>query len=163
MSWLNILESSYIVYLLQPYHGNIQKRFIKTPKLYFYDTGLLCHLLGISSVGALRSHTRYGAIFENWVITEIRKNKYNQGLRGGMYFFRDRSGNEVDLILEKQGLTYAVEIKATATLNRDTTKGLQYWRKSHLNDSGMLIYCGRKHDTTDPNVQYLHWSEVADI
>ncbi|NQW29957.1 MAG: ATP-binding protein [Ignavibacteria bacterium] len=163
VSWLNVLESSYIIYFLQPFHNNVQKRLIKSPKLYFYDTGLLCYLLGILSVSALRAHPRYGAIYENWIITEIRKNKFNQGLEGGMYFFRDRTGNEVDLILEKQGKTYAVEIKAATSLTSDMQKGIKFWQKLRPDDQGLLLYSGKNHSNSDGSIQYLHWSEVANI
>ena len=86
LAWLGLLENSYIIYLLQPWHNNMNKRIVKSPKLYFYDTGLLSHLLGIKSSSALQKHTAYGSIFENWIITEIKKNNFNAG-RGGNQFF----------------------------------------------------------------------------
>lgn len=99
-TWLGLLESSYIIYLLQPYHENLNKRIVKSPKLYFCDTGLLCYLLGFTSQRAMVNSTKYGALFENWVITEIRKIVLTK-VWPGMYYFRDSAGNEVDLILEK--------------------------------------------------------------
>lgn len=84
-SWLGLLENSYILFRLQPWHNNLNKRIIKSPKLYFYDTGLLCTLLNISSKTVLKNHTMAGAIFENWCISEIKKNKYNQGENNGLF------------------------------------------------------------------------------
>ncbi len=95
-SWLALLEESFIIYLLKPWFGNTKKRLIKSPKIYFYDSALLCFLLEIQSVKKLQQHHLNGAIFENWVITEIRKNQYNEGLDSRVYFFCDSLGNAVE-------------------------------------------------------------------
>lgn len=162
-AWLNLLESSYIIYLLQPYHDNLSKRIVKSPKLYFYDTGLLCYLLGITSENALPKNKMYGAIFENWIITEIRKNRYNQGLSGGMYYFRDSAGNEVDLILEKQGEIIAVEVKASRKFDSGMTSGIRYWQKYNPNSKGILVYGGLKNDWLTETVSVVGWKEVGNI
>lgn len=112
LSWLGLLENSYIIYLLQPWHYNLNKRILKSPKLYFIDTALLCHLLHINSATALRKHEKYGPLFENWIISEIKKNRAAQGLINGLYYFRDSAGNEVDLITEKDDRLFAIEIKS---------------------------------------------------
>ncbi len=162
-SWLTLLESSYILYLLQPYHNNLSKRIIKSPKLYFYDTGLLCYLLGIYSETALAKSEKYGALFENWILTEIRKNRYNKGLSGGMHYFRDSAGNEVDLILEKQGETLAIEIKSSKRFNTDMVSGLRYWQKYNRGGKGILIFGGEKSkDAIDP-IGILTWRDVVHI
>jgi predicted AAA+ superfamily ATPase len=110
---LGLLENSYIIFQLQPWYNKLNKRIVKSPKLYFYDTGLLCHLLGIKSTTSLQNNKAYGAIFEKWIISEIRKNNFNAGQNERLYYFRDSAGNEVDLITEHEGEPLAIEIKAS--------------------------------------------------
>lgn len=162
-SWLGLLESSYIIYQLQPWYNNLNKRIVKSPKLYFYDTGLLCYLLGIHSEAALAKHPQYGALFENWTMTEIRKNRFNQGIDGGMYYFRDSAGNEVDLIMEKGGNHIAVEIKSAKKTDRAMLLGLKYWLKNNRGGQGMLLYGGEKTEALDDQLQQLSWREVANL
>lgn len=119
-SWLSILQSSYLVFLLQPYAGNMRKRLTKAPKLYFYDTGLLCHLLGIHDERSLMSHPLSGEIFENLVVSERQKAYLNRGIEPTLVFYRDDSKREIDLIdLTEQARPQAFEIKSGATY-RDT-------------------------------------------
>lgn len=114
-SWLSILEASFVVFLLPPYHSNLRKRLVKMPKLHFYDTGLACQLLGIRKSEQLVSHPLRGPIFESWVVSEIYKQRTHQGQSGHLSFYRDRSGREVDLVIEHpKGLTL-VEAKSAAT------------------------------------------------
>jgi len=160
-SWLQVLESSYIIYQLQPHYQNLNKRIIKSPKLYFYDTGLLCYLLGIHSEASLMKHPAYGALFENWTMTEIRKNRYNQGLSGGMYYFRDSAGNEVDLILEKQDEILAIEIKSSKKINSEMLSGIRYWQRYKPNDHGILLFGGSTGKEMNDQVNALSWKEVA--
>lgn len=143
-SWLSILEASYIIFLLQPFHKNFNKRLIKSPKLYFYDTGLACHLLGIENVRQLPSHFALGGIFESWVVSEIFKYRANLGLRPNCFFWRDKSGNEVDAVVAKADRLSAVEIKAAKTVNPDFFKGLRCWQELAKNEksTGHLIYAG---------------------
>lgn len=162
-AWLQVLESSYIIYLLQPYYNNLNKRIIKSPKLYFYDTGLLCYLLDIHSESALAKSPRYGFLFENWALTEIRKNRCNQGLSGGMFYFRDSSGNEVDLILEKQGETFAIEIKASGKFSGEMLTGIRYWLKNNRNGKGILIFGGVSGKVLNEQISLLGWREVVNI
>lgn len=122
--WLSMLESSYIVFELPPYFANIRKRLIKTPKIYFYDTGLLCHLLGIRTLEQLRTSEYRGAIFENFVIAETVKRHYNAGRTPEMYFYRDTTGKEVDLIDLTDGAEI-VEIKAGMTFKSEFSKLVQ--------------------------------------
>lgn len=162
-AWLGVLESSYIIYLLQPWYNNLNKRIVKTPKLYFYDTGLLCHLLGIHTQVALLKHSLYGAIFENWIITEIKKNRFNQGINDGLYFFRDSAGNEVDLIMEKQGVTLAVEVKAAKKMDNAMLAGLKYWLKNNRNAQTLLIYGGEKTEQISDRIHIESWNRIADV
>lgn len=141
-SWISILEASYIVYLIHPYFVNINKRLIKAPKIYFYDTGLLCHLLGIHNEVELKQHYAYGNIFENFVINEIRKRQLNNGERANMYFMRDSRGHEIDCVIPKGNKRLFYEIKASATFNNDFVKNINYFREN--NDGCAVIYQGKE-------------------
>lgn len=127
--WMNVLEATYVAFRLQPFYRNIGKRLVKTPKVYLYDVGLVCYLLGINNAHQLETHPLRGQIFENLVVTEFLKHRYNHGLDNNLYYFRDRSGNEVDLILDNglQSLR-AFEIKLSSTNHSDFYKSLNYFR-----------------------------------
>jgi len=118
-AWLSILEASYIVLLLPPYHRNFGKRLVKTPKLHFVDTGLACWLLGIRSAAQLALHPLRGALFETLVVGEFFKARFHAGQPGDLYFWRDNGGNEADLLFEKEGRLQTVEIKSGATVTSD--------------------------------------------
>lgn len=163
LAWLGLLENSYIIYLLQPWYNNMNKRIIKSPKLYFYDTGLLCHLLGIKSIAGLQKHTAYGSIFENWVITEIRKNNFNAGLNDGMYYFRDAVGNEVDLITERDGEPLAIEIKSGVKADNNMLRGLKYWQKLQPGNNCILINAGSRHVVITEKMNVLPWTELINL
>jgi predicted AAA+ superfamily ATPase len=126
-AWISILEASYIVFLLQPHHANFNKRIIKTPKLYFYDSGLAAWLLSIQNPGQLSTHALRGSLFESFIVSEFIKACFNQGLTGNLYFWRDRSGNEIDLLVEKGEKLRPIEIKFGQTINQDYFKGLHKW------------------------------------
>ncbi|WP_316826703.1 ATP-binding protein [Pedobacter miscanthi] len=123
-NWLSVLESSYIVYLLQPYYENFNKRLVKTPKLYFYDSGLLCHLLKIKTSEALTKNRLKGNIFENMVITELQKQNYHNYLNNEYYFWQDNHANEVDLLMSTDEGFSIFEIKATQTITSDLFKNM---------------------------------------
>ncbi len=114
-AWLSILETTFVALRLQPYFGNIGKRLIKTPKLHFYDTGLVCWLLGIRDPSQLRLHPLRGAIFESWVLSEILKHRLNRGEHGGLYFYRDRQGFESDIVIEEGQKLTLVEARSCQT------------------------------------------------
>lgn len=126
-SWLSVLEASYILYRLEPNYNNYNKRIVKTPKLYFYDTGLACSLLGINSVDQLDTHFLRGGLFENMVINQFIKDSLNRGMRPDLTFWRDSTGLEVDLINTEGTRMYAYEIKSGSTYNPDYFKGLKKW------------------------------------
>ncbi len=162
--WLSILEASYITFRLQPYHNNFNKRQTKTPKLYFYDSGLVCYLLGITSADQLNIHAMRGAIFEGYVISEIKKNIFNQGESKLLYFWRDSNGVEVDCVFENNGKVVAIEIKSTSTIRKDLFKNLTTWQKisgTPPNDS-YLVYSG---DTSDEllGMQVIPWNSIKTI
>ena len=124
--WISLLKASYIVFTLQPYFVNISKRLTKTPKLYFYDTGLLCFLLGIEEWSQLENHPLRGAIFENLVVAELIKNRYNADRQPNIYFYRERSGKEVDIVQEQPDGLQLYEIKASKTFHSSFTANMKY-------------------------------------
>jgi len=142
--WLSVLEASYITFRLPPHYKNFSKRLIRSPKLYFFDTGLLCWLLGIRSPEQLATHALRGAIFENYVIADTAKMYYSNGEVPPFYFWRDQSGLEIDLIVERAGKLLPVEIKSGQTLIADFFKGLNRWSKLAGKDglNPVLVYGG---------------------
>lgn len=127
--WFSILENSFIAYSLQPYHINIRKRLIKSPKIYFYDTGLATFLLEIEQAKQLKSHPLRGNLFENLVINEIIKMRYNAGRRNTLSFYRDSSGNEIDCIYPVANKIIPIEIKSSSTITQDFFKGFTHISK----------------------------------
>ena len=163
-SWLSILQASYIVYLLQPHHKNFNKRLVKMPKLYFYDTGLACSLLGIRAQLQLPMHFIYGGLFENFIINELIKNTLNKGSIPEYYFWRDKTGKEIDVIVDKGSELISIEIKAGRTFSTDYLKNLKYWSKlSEKNlESSYLIYGGDNSFETD-KYKVLSWKDIDQI
>lgn len=144
-SWLSILESSYITFLLRPDYNNYSKRIVKAPKLYFYDTGLVCSLLEIKTPTQMNTHYLRGNLFENMVISDFIKNDFNKGiLEPTISFWRDSVGNEVDLIRRDGDKVDAYEIKSAETFNESFLHGLKYWSKLSMTDASRLhlIYGG---------------------
>ena len=141
-AWLSVLETSFIAYRLPPYHQNFSKRIVKTPKVYFYDTGLAAYLLGIRSVTDLAVHFARGSLFENLVINELTKNWLNRGQRPPFYFWSDQSSHEVDLLIDRGISLTAVEIKSGRTINPDFFRGLQYFSKLAPGTTLALAYGG---------------------
>lgn len=121
--YLSILETSHIIYLLKPYSNNLSKRLIKTPKVYFFDTGLICYLLHWDSVDTLKNGAMSGKIFENYVVSEILKSYYNSGDNNPpIYYYRDKDKKEIDLIIERNGTIYPIEIKKHSDPRKDDIK-----------------------------------------
>ncbi len=147
--WISLLETSYIIFLLQPYHGNISKRLIKSPKVFFFDTGLAAHLLGIEKREHLEPHPLRGNLFENMVIADILKERFHHGLRNNCYFYRDSKGNEIDLCYETGHRLIIVEIKSGATITSEYMKGLNRFSGEfpHLVNNAFLVYNGDTRDT----------------
>ncbi len=143
-SWFNILETSFIVFFLQPHHKNFNKRIVKTPKLYFYDTGLACNLLGIKKQDEIEIHWAKGALFENMIIADIVKNFYNRATPAPIYFWRDNVGNEIDCIIDEYSKIKCVEIKSSKTFSPDFFKGLNYYHNLNKDSEKYLIYGGNK-------------------
>jgi predicted AAA+ superfamily ATPase len=163
-SWISILETSYLVFLLQPHHRNFNKRIIKTPKLYFFDTGLACWLLGIQNPRQLENHPQRPALFETFVVSELVKARYNKGLPSNLYFWRDRSGHEVDLVIESAGSLVPVEIKSGTTVSPDWFKGLDYFLGLGTSASrrAFLVYGGADAHQRRSN-HVLGWSTLDEL
>jgi len=141
-SWIGILETSFIIFRLQPYHANFNKRIVKMPKLYFYDTGLALALLGVENVGQLTLHPFRGSLFENMVIVDFLKKRYNSGKLNNLYFWRDNVGNEIDLLIKNGEQRLPVEIKSGQTITNDFFKGIHFWNKMTQTEGGIVIYGG---------------------
>ncbi len=160
--WISILEASFIIFLLPPYFSNIGKRLIKTPKLYFYDTGLASFLLNIESEEQLFSHPCKGNLFENLVILEFIKQRFNVGKPSNCFFFRDVRGNEVDLVLDNAGILTPIEIKSSQTASTDFTRSLSFFKTLFPNSfrSPQIIYTGKK-EFSIHDIHYHPWSSLA--
>ncbi len=145
-AWISALESSYIIFQLFPYHKNFSKRIVKTPKLYFYDTGLLCFLLKLQSAEVIAKHPFKGSLFENMMIAEYVKRMHHKGWIQDVWFWRDAAGHEVDLIVQDGTKTNLVEFKATQTIMPDLFKGLAYFEKISNSEklSKNLVYAGNE-------------------
>ncbi len=164
-SWIGILETSFIVFRLQPYHKNFNKRIVKTPKLYFYDTGLASALLGLESDEQLSLNPYRGNLFENLVIVEFLKCRYNRGKSSNLFFWRDNTGNELDLIIEEGNYQVPVEIKSGQTLSEESFKGIRYWNKLTATEGGYLIYDGdmlqkRSHEINAIPLKKMHSTKL---
>lgn len=160
-SWLSILEQCYIIHLLRPDHRNFSKRLVKSPKLYFYDTGLACSLLEITSPSQVATHYLRGGLFENMVINELIKRRFNAGKEANLSFWRDSNGNEVDLLATEGTEQFAYEIKSGATFSKDYFKGLIHWAKLSGVDAAhrAVIYGGdRKMMSSDGNI--IPWGDL---
>lgn len=141
-AWLSVLETSFIAFRLPSYYRNFNKRILKSPKVYFYDTGVLCSLLGIKRAEDLTIHFARGYLFENLVILELMKKELNAGNTPAMYYWRDNHQNEVDLLQEVDGKLTAIEIKSSETYHSDFLKGLHYFQKIAPESAAKLIYAG---------------------
>lgn len=126
--WLSVLEAGFVTFRLLPYNRRYNRRLTRSPKLYFVDTGLLCWLLGVRDAGQLATHPLRGAVFENLVVSEALKAAYHAGEVPRLYFWRDHRGNEVDLVMDRDGEPLAIEIKSGETVGADFLRGIRYWR-----------------------------------
>lgn len=151
-AWLDLLQTSFIVHLLPPWFVNSGKRLIKSPKLYFYDTGLACWLLGLRTPEQVQRDPLWGALFENFVVMEALKDRYNQGENSPVYFYRDSEGNEIDLLMPVGRQLHAIEVKAGATVNPDYFKGLQRFEVHHpsILHSGCVVFGGEQSQARQP-------------
>ncbi|MFW5720689.1 MAG: DUF4143 domain-containing protein [Candidatus Dojkabacteria bacterium] len=161
-SWISILETTYIVFRLQPYYENYGKRTIKSSKIYFYDTGLLCYLLGFDGEKEMMSHYALENLFENMIVADVKKQLLNHRSSSQLYFWSDSEHNEVDLLIKNGDQLYPVEIKAGRTFNSDYIKGIKVWNSARGREElGHVIYTGENLETR--SVRLLNWKSVSDL
>ena len=160
-SWLSILEASYIIFLLQPHHVNFNKRLVKMPKLYFYDTALACNLLRLTSVDDVYDHYLRGGLFESMILADLLKKRYHHGLPPNAYFWRDKLGNEVDCILEEGSKIKPIEIKSSSTINSAMFDGLLKWSQLAETppEQGIIIYGGSEQQNRNQG-QIKSWQSL---
>jgi predicted AAA+ superfamily ATPase len=162
MSWFGILEASFIAFRLQPFYKNLGKRLTQMPKLYFYDTGLCCSLLELETESHVNTHPLRGALFENLIILELLKARYNNGQRGNLFYWRDRTGNEIDVLIDQSSQVIPVEIKTASTFNTDYVKGINYWKKVNPDTKkAFVIYTGKS--AFLDSSQILNWKDLGVI
>ena len=162
-NWLSVLQASYLVTLLPPYYENISKRLVKSPKLYFNDPGLACYLLDIESPRQLARDKMRGAIFENYIIMEVIKHRYNRGLLNGVYFYRDSNQNEVDILLKEEGEITAIEVKSSMTYHTSfegDISQLSDWIKTPVVNK-IIVYTG-DFENTASDIKILNYRHLQE-
>jgi len=163
-AWVSVLEASYIIFLLKPHHQNFAKRLVQQPKIYFYDTGLLCYLLGIENPKQVDTHFARGQIFENLVILELLKNKLNNGQQSNLYFWRDKNGKEIDCIIETTGKLSPVEIKSSQTKSLHFFDAVNYYRSlaKQKSKESYVVYGGKEKLKTK-NGLLVPWNDLGEL
>ena len=161
--WLSVLQASYLITLLPPYYENISKRLVRSPKLYFNDPGLACYLLDIETPRQLERDKMRGAIFENMIVMEVLKHRYNHGQQNGVYFYRDSNQNEIDILLKQEGEITAIEVKSSMTYHHSFEQHisrLSQWIKTPIAQK-MVVYAGEFENTMSDIklVNYRHFSQ----
>ena len=164
-TWLAILEASYVIFLLQPHHKNFNKRMVKSPKLYFFDTGLACSLLRLTDEHSLSVSTFRGALFESLIISDLYKQYCNKGQRPPLYFWRDQGGaHEIDCIVDEGIKLFPIEIKSGQTINQSFFKGLSYWNKltDNKGDDSFIVYGGSENQPRNKG-NIVGWRESSQL
>ena len=159
-SWIGILESSFIIYLLRPHYRNFNKTIVKRPKLYFYDTALVCSLLRITKIEHLQTHPLRGAIFEGMVITELVKQRTNAGLPINLFYWRDKTGHEIDVIIDETEKLIPIEIKSGQTIHSEFFKNINYWIKLSGEPESYILYAGHQTQRRSNGTTVLNWQEM---
>jgi uncharacterized protein len=162
-SWIGILENSFIIYLLKPFHQNYNKTIVKRPKIYFYDTGLVCSFLRISNATQLESHPLKGSIFETMVVIEFVKKFTNIGVSPPLFYWRDKSGHEIDVIVDNSGNLTSIEIKSSKTINNSFFKHIKYWNNLSKNDNSIIIYSGEQEQQRSDGTMVINWHNINKI
>lgn len=162
--WLSVLEASYIVTVVQPYHRNFSKRLIKSPKVYFNDTGLACSLLGIRSASDVSTHWARGVLFENLMVSECLKHGYNAGDSSPLYFWRDSRGREIDCVLDRGSRITALEIKSGKTISTEFVKNLEFFAgiAGDVEVDPAVVYGGEQR-TKRSGVDVVGWRDVGSV
>ncbi len=156
-SWISVLQASYIVYLARPYHANISKRLVKSPKLYFYDSALVCWLLSIQDTHQLNLHPMRGSIFETFVVSEMLKKRYNQLETDNLFFYRDHKGTEIDLIVDKGIDSVPIEIKSGMTFRPEHARTVKKWKNISGSAATPHIIFGGDQGFTQSDYKVVSW------
>ncbi|WP_456422542.1 ATP-binding protein [Lutibacter sp.] len=162
-AWIGVLETSFVLFRLQPYHKNFNKRIVKMPKIYFYDTGLAAALLGIQNSNQLDLHPFRGALFENMIIVDLLKTRFNKAKTNNLYFWRDNVGNEIDVLLDNGATITPIEIKSGQTVTSDYFKGIKYWNKLTKKEGGYVVYGGTVAQKRSNNITVIPYYEISNI
>jgi predicted AAA+ superfamily ATPase len=162
-SWIGILENSFIIYLLKPYYQNYNKTIVKRPKVYFYDTGLVCSFLRISNASQLENHPLKGSVFETMVVIELVKKFTNIGIIPPLFYWRDKTGHEIDVVVDYEGKLTPIEIKSGKTINTDFFKHLKYWNNLSKNDNSLIIYSGNQEQQRSDGTIVTNWHNINSI
>ena len=162
-TWMGILEMTFVAFRLQPYHKNFNKRLVKMPKLYFYDTGLAAALLGIENSQQLELNPFRGALFENFIILDLIKQRFNQAKSSNLFFWRDSAGNELDILIDQAERLIPVEIKSGQTVTPAFFKGLNYWQKLTGEEGGYVIYGGNQMEKRSHGRTVLPYTDLAKL
>jgi predicted AAA+ superfamily ATPase len=159
--WISLLEASFLVCRIKPYHRNYNKRLVKNPKIYFTDTGLVCGLLGIRSAAELEYHFLRGSIFETFVVSELLKHNFSTGERFDIYFWRDNHKKEVDLVIDSGSSQIAVEIKSGETIHESSFDGLRYWMSlAEKKPEEMFLVYGGKESGIRNGMNVVGWNAI---
>lgn len=158
-SWMSILIASYLVWLLPPWYKNFNKRVTKTPKLYFYDTGLACHLLRIQDPELLTAHPYRGALFENLMVNELLKSRFNHGLPSNLFYWKANTGQEIDVLIDRGLTQWPIEIKSGATLQNQWLQPLKYWNHLSGQHGGFVLYGGDQTQKRHDEFTFVSWRE----
>ena len=163
-AWLSFLQASYVIFLLYPYYKNYGKRLIKSPKLYFIDTGLMCSLLSIFSSNEITHHYLRGGLIESYIMSDLLKQQYNRERQPNLYFWRDHLGREIDCIVDTSTGPIPIEIKGGKTVNQNFFSELENWQKltKNIHHKSYLVYSGNSNQTW-PSAQVISWNQAGTL
>jgi len=164
VGWLSVLETSNVIFFLEPYYKNFNKRLVKSPKLYFYDTGLVCSLLGLDNPSQLALHYMRGELFENMVISECYKKAFAKGRNAKAWFWRDNNQNEIDLLIEKGGTLYPIEIKSGETMQNKYFSAIRWFKNmAHIPTADGIVIYGGDTDFSGSEGRFISWRNTGPV
>lgn len=158
-SWISILEAGFIIHKLPPHFTNFNKVLVKRPKIYFYDTGLVCSLIGIHDETQLANHPLRGAIFETMIVSELLKQRFNKGEISNLYYWRDKTGKEIDIIIDNAGKLIPLEIKSSQTIATDFFKNIKYYQNLNKGTKSYLLYNGTESQKRSDGTEVMNWED----